>query len=211
MQIEGSARARRAHRKRVGRPDAARHAAVGGERRAILAVTTDVRVCEDADDRAPRAAGAVAAAMAGAVQANGQCTVALAGGDTPRALDAALAARFNDGLPWARVQRLLGRRAIRAARRSTAQRGDGEKDPSRSRALPAGTYPPGLHRCRSFRGGGSRLRGDTQTLVSRRMVPVRRRASLLTQPWSCCLIVGRASSRPQGARSYRGRNRKGAW
>jgi 6-phosphogluconolactonase len=71
-------------------------------------VTTDVRVCEDADDLAQRAAGAVAAAITGAVQANGQCTVALAGGDTPRALYATLAARFNESLPWKHVHVFWG-------------------------------------------------------------------------------------------------------
>ena len=71
-------------------------------------MTTDVRVCEGADDLAQRAAGAVAAAIAGAVQANGQCTVALAGGDTPRALYATLAARFNESLPWKHVHVFWG-------------------------------------------------------------------------------------------------------
>ena len=71
-------------------------------------MTTDVRVCEDADDLAQRAAGAVAAAIADAVQANGHCTVALGGGNTPRALYAALAARFNESLPWTQVHVFWG-------------------------------------------------------------------------------------------------------
>jgi 6-phosphogluconolactonase len=71
-------------------------------------VTTDLRVCEDADDLAQQAAGAVAAAIAGAVQANGRCTVALAGGNTPRALYATLAARFNESLPWKHVHVFWG-------------------------------------------------------------------------------------------------------
>ena len=71
-------------------------------------MTTDVRVCEDADDLAQRAADAVAGAIAGAVQSHGQCTVALAGGDTPRALYAALAARFGESLPWKHVHVFWG-------------------------------------------------------------------------------------------------------
>jgi 6-phosphogluconolactonase len=71
-------------------------------------VTTDVRVCEDAGDLAQQAAAAVAAAIAGAVQAHGRCTVALAGGDTPRALYATLAARFNESLPWRHVHVFWG-------------------------------------------------------------------------------------------------------
>jgi len=71
-------------------------------------VTTDLRVCEDTHDLAERAASAVAAAIAAAVQANGRCTVALAGGNTPRALYAGMAARFNESLPWKHVQIFWG-------------------------------------------------------------------------------------------------------
>ena len=71
-------------------------------------MTTDLRVCEDTHDLAERAASAVAAAIAAAVQANGRCTVALAGGNTPRALYAGMAARFNESLPWKHVQIFWG-------------------------------------------------------------------------------------------------------
>jgi 6-phosphogluconolactonase len=71
-------------------------------------VTAELRVCEDAGDLAERAADAVAAAISGAVQANGHCTLALAGGNTPRALYAVLAARFNATLPWKQVRVFWG-------------------------------------------------------------------------------------------------------
>ena len=71
-------------------------------------MTPDVRVCWDADDLARRAAGAVAESIAGAVQANGRCTIALAGGNTPRALYAALAVGFRDTLPWKHVHVFWG-------------------------------------------------------------------------------------------------------
>ncbi len=71
-------------------------------------MTSDVRVCENADDLARRASDAVAASIAAAVQANGRCSVALAGGNTPRTLYQSLAARFRAGIPWQHVDVFWG-------------------------------------------------------------------------------------------------------
>ena len=142
---------------------------VRDERRPIPTVTTDLRVCEDTARSGGAGADAVAAAIAAAVQANGRCTVALAGGNTPRALYA------DDGRAVQRKPAMearpdfLGRRAVRAFRRSPAQRGDGEGKPSRSRAVPGGdistrspAMPPVLpwRQQRTRRSSGASFRSE---------------------------------------------------
>jgi 6-phosphogluconolactonase len=66
-------------------------------------------VVEDLDRLALEAAGRVAELAAAAVASGGELALALAGGNTPRALHAALAGpRFVSRVPWARVRVLFG-------------------------------------------------------------------------------------------------------
>ena len=71
-------------------------------------MTPDVRICDDAGELSRRAADAVASAIVEAAAARNRCTVALAGGNTPRALYQLLATRFDDCIPWPRVHVFWG-------------------------------------------------------------------------------------------------------
>lgn len=68
----------------------------------------DLRICEDIDDLSRRAAEAVASAINDAIRTNGRCSIALAGGNTPRPTYELLASRFNERIPWTRVHVFWG-------------------------------------------------------------------------------------------------------
>lgn len=65
------------------------------------------RVFANATELSVRAADAVATTIAMAVRARGRCSLALSGGETPRALYTVLATRFQH-LPWAQVHVFWG-------------------------------------------------------------------------------------------------------
>ncbi len=60
----------------------------------------DVRVFASLADLSLAAADAVAEVITSAVRARGRCAIALSGGETPRPLYSALAARYRDQIPW---------------------------------------------------------------------------------------------------------------
>jgi 6-phosphogluconolactonase len=68
----------------------------------------DVRVCEDIDDLSRRAAEAIAEVIGHVVSAKGRCSLALAGGNTPRRLYRELASRFGQAIAWDRVHVFWG-------------------------------------------------------------------------------------------------------
>ena len=67
-----------------------------------------VRVFATATELSVRAADAVATTIALAVRARGRCSLALSGGETPRALYSALATTYGAQLPWAKVHVFWG-------------------------------------------------------------------------------------------------------
>ena len=71
-------------------------------------MTPDVRVCADVADLSRRAAEAVVDRINQAVRDRGTCSVALAGGNTPRALYRLLAAPRPPVIPWAHVHVFWG-------------------------------------------------------------------------------------------------------
>lgn len=68
----------------------------------------DVRVFADGNELSLRAAEAVVGIINQATQANGRCSLALSGGNTPRTLHRLLASRFRDQVPWAKVHLFWG-------------------------------------------------------------------------------------------------------
>lgn len=72
------------------------------------AMAHDLRVCEDVGDLTRRAAEAIAQEIAGAVRGHGRCSIALAGGSTPRPIYRLLASRFKDQVPWKGVHIFWG-------------------------------------------------------------------------------------------------------
>jgi 6-phosphogluconolactonase len=71
-------------------------------------MTHDLRVCDDVNDLSRRAAEAVAAAIEDAVSQRGRCSIALAGGNTPRPIYRLLASRFKEQIPWTDVHVFWG-------------------------------------------------------------------------------------------------------
>ena len=71
-------------------------------------MTNDLRVCDDVDDLSRRAAQAVAAAIDDAVSRHGRCSIALAGGTTPRPIYRLLASQFKEQIPWTDVHVFWG-------------------------------------------------------------------------------------------------------
>ena len=71
-------------------------------------MTHDLRVCDDVNDLSRRAAEAVAAAIEDAVSQRGRCSIALAGGNTPRPIYRLLASRFKDEISWTDVHVFWG-------------------------------------------------------------------------------------------------------
>src|SRR5262249_44396831 len=71
-------------------------------------VAADVRICADASDLAFRVAEAGAAVIKEAVETNGRCSLAVSGGNTPRALYSRWAAGFTLEIPWAHVHLFWG-------------------------------------------------------------------------------------------------------
>ncbi len=68
----------------------------------------DVRVFANAAELNLRAAEAVAAIISSAVRARGRCSLALSGGETPRALYDVLATTFREQIPWPQVHVFWG-------------------------------------------------------------------------------------------------------
>jgi 6-phosphogluconolactonase len=71
-------------------------------------MTHDLRVCDDVDDLSRRAAEAVTAAIDDAVSRHGRCSIALAGGNTPRPIYRLLASQFKEQIPWSDVHVFWG-------------------------------------------------------------------------------------------------------
>ena len=71
-------------------------------------MTRDLRIVATADELSRRAAEAVAATISAAVQARGRCSLALSGGNTPRALYGVLATTFREQIPWRHVHVFWG-------------------------------------------------------------------------------------------------------
>lgn len=68
----------------------------------------DLRVCEDVNDLSRRAADAIVTAIDDAVVRHGRCSLALAGGNTPRSVYRLLATQFNEQIPWTVVHVFFG-------------------------------------------------------------------------------------------------------
>lgn len=68
----------------------------------------DLHICDDIEDLARRAAEAVAVTIGDAIRRNDRCSIALAGGNTPRPLYRRLASGFGDTIQWARVHVFWG-------------------------------------------------------------------------------------------------------
>ena len=68
----------------------------------------DLRIFATADELSQRTAEAVAATISAAVQARGRCSLALSGGNTPRALYAVLGTTFRGQIPWQHVHVFWG-------------------------------------------------------------------------------------------------------
>lgn len=71
-------------------------------------MTQDVRIFPDLEELSARAAEAAVATIGEAVSANGRCSVALSGGDTPRTMHRLLASTYRDRVPWAQVHFFWG-------------------------------------------------------------------------------------------------------
>src|SRR4249920_1282663 len=71
-------------------------------------MTHDLRVCDDVDDLSRRAAEAVTAAIDDAVSRHRRCSIALAGGNTPRPIYRLLASQFKEQIPWSDVHVFWG-------------------------------------------------------------------------------------------------------
>lgn len=71
-------------------------------------MTQDVRIFPDLDELSARAAEAAVATIGGAVRANGRCSLALSGGDTPRTMHRLLASTLRDRVPWPQVHIFWG-------------------------------------------------------------------------------------------------------
>ena len=63
----------------------------------------DVRVFADVNELSLRAAEAAVRTIKQSVQANGRCSLALPGGNTPRALYRLLSSQLRDQIPWTKV------------------------------------------------------------------------------------------------------------
>ena len=68
----------------------------------------DLRVCEDVNDVSRRAADAIVTAINDAVVQHGRCSIAVAGGNTPRPVYRLLATQFKEQVPWAVVHVFFG-------------------------------------------------------------------------------------------------------
>lgn len=68
----------------------------------------DLRVCEDVNELSRRAADAVVTAVNDAVIRHGRCSIALAGGNTPRPIYRLLASQFKEQIPWSVVHVFFG-------------------------------------------------------------------------------------------------------
>lgn len=71
-------------------------------------VKPDLRVFPDVNELSLRAADAAVKMIDDAVHENGQCSVVLSGGSTPRTLYGLLASRFRERIPWAHVHVFWG-------------------------------------------------------------------------------------------------------
>jgi 6-phosphogluconolactonase len=67
-----------------------------------------IRVCEDVEDLGRRAAEAAAGIINSAIEQRGGCSIAFAGGNTPRPMYRELASRFRDRIQWTRVHAFWG-------------------------------------------------------------------------------------------------------
>ena len=65
----------------------------------------EMRVFPDVNELSLRVAEAVARTVNDAVRSTGRCSLALAGGGTPRTLYGLLASRFREQILWAHVRR----------------------------------------------------------------------------------------------------------
>jgi 6-phosphogluconolactonase len=68
----------------------------------------DVRICADVNELSLRAAEATVDTIAASVRRHGRCSLALSGGNTPRALYALLASRCRERIPWTDVHVFWG-------------------------------------------------------------------------------------------------------
>jgi len=68
----------------------------------------DVRVFADVNELSLRAAEAAVRTINQSVQANGRCSLALAGGNTPRTLYRLLSSQLRDQIPWTKVHVFWG-------------------------------------------------------------------------------------------------------
>jgi 6-phosphogluconolactonase len=68
----------------------------------------DVRLCEDLADVSRQAAEAAVATINDSVRRTGTCSIALSGGNTPRALYRLLASECRTRIPWTHVQIFWG-------------------------------------------------------------------------------------------------------
>jgi len=68
----------------------------------------DLRVCEDVNDVSRRAADAIVTAIDDAIVQHGRCSIALAGGNTPRPVYRLLATQFKEQIPWGVVHVFFG-------------------------------------------------------------------------------------------------------
>lgn len=71
-------------------------------------MTHDLRICDDIGDLGRRAAEAAAAIVTEAVRDKGRCSIALAGGNTPRPMYRALADTFGERIQWTQVHVFWG-------------------------------------------------------------------------------------------------------
>jgi 6-phosphogluconolactonase len=89
--------------------DASLHPSVIVERLLpLLGNAVDVRVSSNAHDLSAAVARAASQLIADTVAANGTCSLALAGGNTPRELYRLLASTFRERIPWDRVRVFWG-------------------------------------------------------------------------------------------------------
>jgi 6-phosphogluconolactonase len=73
-----------------------------------LSLSVDVRVMTDVDALSAAAAAAAVDVVNGAISARGRCSLALAGGETPRGLYRLLGSQFREQIPWPRVHVFWG-------------------------------------------------------------------------------------------------------
>ncbi len=96
----------------MGEPGDASGSETGAVRRRLYlgrrGVTADLRLLPDPDHLARVVADAVAETLAAAALARGAASMALAGGNTPRALYRALATRHRHGVPWENLDLFWG-------------------------------------------------------------------------------------------------------